>query len=203
LDLEKLNIFLEEYQSGIIAGLIVTVITLTLSKILKFFKNLKISSKYSGYIGYYYLYETSSTGNNKIVKYDVIIKKNFFGKLVIYVKNNTYSYSGNMFITERNLYLCYKGINHIEITNIVFHSPLHRNIKKIVGVICAISPIDEPVAKYCLLSSSKVSEEEILQKFEYLKDKQSGNLLKIPKDMSGYIDNLETDMLNKTYDINN
>ncbi len=147
--LEVISNFIEKYTTEVVGGLTVSVILLLFNYILIFIKNILITKQYSGYIGNYFLYKCSSTGIDKIIVSKLSIKTKF-GKLIVVVneESNIYKYSGIMYITERNLYINYEGVNHVEKVCMIFHSPLHRSIKKIIGVSCAISPIDEPTAKW-------------------------------------------------------
>ena len=199
---EIINIFIEKYTTEVVGGLTVAVILLAFNYILKFIKNIRTTKKHSGYIGNYYLYWYSSTGLDKIVSARLEVKTRF-GKLIVTVESDSkvYKYSGTMHITERNLYLNYEGINHIEKINLIFHSPLHKSIKKLIGVLSAISPIDEPIAQYCLLSDSEVTENIISNRFKKLQSDQKGHLLKVPRDNEMFFDNLNQEVLSSVYGI--
>ena len=69
-----INSFLDTYSTEVIGGLIVSVLLLGFNFISTFLKNFKTKRKYSGYIGDYYLYWYSTTGQNRIVFAKLSIK---------------------------------------------------------------------------------------------------------------------------------
>ena len=200
--LEIINSFIDTYTTEVVGGLTVAIILLLFNYISKFIKNLRISRKYGGYIGNYFLYSYSSTGLNKIVTSSLSIKTKL-GKLTVSVDDNSevYRYTGTMYITERNLYIDYEGVNHIERVSMIFHSPLHKDIKKLFGTSCSISPIDEPTAKYWILSDEEMLEEVIIEKLKMLESKQPEHILKVPRDIDMFFDNLNTNTLDSVYGI--
>lgn len=194
--LEKMN-FIDVYTPEILGGLIVAILLLVINHIYLFFKNYIVAKKYSGYIGQYLLYRYSATGLRKIIVQELTIKQKF-GKLKVYVNDNDiYKYMGTMFITERNLYINYEGVDHVEQMHLIFHSPLHRSIIELIGTSNLISPIDEPVASYCILSNSEISEEIVTEKFDKLLCGGRNTILKVPKDITLYFDNLAEVKLNE------
>jgi len=185
----NLNTFINTYTTEIIGGLLTAIILFSFVFIKDFIKNFKIRKKYAGYIGNYYLYKFSSTGLHTISIANLSIKSKL-GKLVLESTDSVYSYTGTMDITERNLYIHLFGIEHLEQIHMVFHSPLHRNIKRIIGTSIAISPIDEPIAKYCILSEEELSLDFAKKYLLELTKKQSSDVLRVEKDSSLYFDNL-------------
>ena len=184
------NTFINTYSTEIIGGLLTAIILFSFVFIKDFIINFKIRRKYSGYIGDYYLYEFSSTGLDTVFPKNLSIKSKL-GKLIIESTDPVYSYKGTMDITERNLYIHLFGIDHLEQVHFVFHSPLHRSIRKIIGTLIAISPIDEPIAKYCILSDEEISLDLAKKQLLELIEKQTSDVLKVKKDTSLYFDNLE------------
>lgn len=189
-----INTFIDTYTTEIVGGLLTAIFLLGFSYIKDTIKNLKIRQKYAGYIGSYYLYEFSSTGLDVVFTVPLSIKSKF-GKLVIESNDPVYSYVGKMDITERNLYMHLSGIEHLEQVHMVFHSPLHRSIKKIVGTLVAISPIDEPIAKYCILSDEEIPINIAKQYLLNLTSEQTSDVLKVKKDNLLYFDNLDKNEL--------
>lgn len=187
--LGKINLFINTYSTEVIGGLILTIIILVFDYLKKLIINLITTKKYYGYIGNYFLYSYSSTGVNKIVSSKLTIKSKF-GKLTVLVNDGVYQYKGILYITERNLYIYYTGIKHIEQIHLIFHSPLHKSIIKLIGTSNSISPIDEPVAKYCILSKSALTDEVVIQRFEELLSDKDKKILKVPKNNNLYFDNL-------------
>jgi len=181
---------MDTYTTEIIGGLLTAIIWLSFTLIKDFIKNFRIRKKYAGYMGEYYLYSSSSTGLNKTIFSKLIIKSNL-GKLIIKLDDDIYQYKGTIDITERNLYVQLYGITHLEQVHIVFHSPLHRTIKKLIGTQVAISPIDEPIAKYCILSDEEISLENAKKILLELTKKQTSDVLRVEKNSSLYFDNLE------------
>ena len=192
--MDFLNTFLDTYTTEIVGGLLASIIILLFTYIQKFLIDFKIKRKYSGYIGDYYLYEFSSTGLDTVFAQNLSIKSKL-GRLILESKDPVYSYTGTMDITERNLYIHLFGIDHLEQVHIVFHSPLHRSIKKLIGTLVAISPIDEPIAKYCILSDEEISLEDAKKYLLELTKKQTSDVLRVEKNSSLYFDNLEIEEL--------
>lgn len=186
----NVNIFLETYSTEIIGGLIVSILLLVFNFASDFLKNFKIRKKYSGYIGEYYLYSPSATGMDIIICTTLSIQS-ILGKLTLKASEGVYKYKGTMDITERNLYIHIKGVEHLEQVNMVFHSPLHRTIKKLIGTQVAISPIDEPIANYCILSEEEITEEVIREYLSQLGKLQRSSVLKVEKTNTLYFDNIE------------
>lgn len=198
-NMEYISIFIEKYTVGVVSGLIAAILILVLGHILRFIKNIKISKKYSGYIGKYYLYNYSLTGVDKVLTSKLCIKTKF-GKLIVRVQDGTYNYSGIMRITERGLYINYEGIEHIEQVNLIFYSPLYPSISHLIGIKSAISPIEEPVSTYCILSNIEMEEKTVIEKLLELSSKNSNPMLKVLRDNTLYFYNLDESNLKKYSD---
>ena len=95
-----------------------------------------------------------------------------------------------MTISERNLYITFDGVSHLEKLQIVFYSPLHRKIKNLVGVLSAVSVLAEPFACVCILSDKELSEDEIKEEFQKNGYNQKKSILKISQSNSIFYDNI-------------
>ena len=195
--MDIINNFLDTYSTEIIGGLLASIIVLLVGKLRDLEKNLHIRRIYSGYIGSYYLHSFASSGDDKITVYKVDIKASF-GKLIAIADGRTtvkgktiYSYKGSVDISERNIYINLNGVNHIEKIQLVFHSPLHRNIKNLVGAVSAITVIDEPFASICILSDKEIEEKEIKSEFEKLGVNYKNAMFKVPKDYTVFFGNID------------
>ena len=192
----NLNTFMDTYSTEIIGGLLTASILLSFNFIKDFIKNFKIRNTYSGYIGEYYLYNFTSSGIGTITITKLSIKSKW-GKLIIYANNeNIYHYIGEMTITERNLYINCNGVSHLEKLQLVFYSPLHREIKNLVGVLSAVSVLGEPFACVCILSDKDLSYDEVKEEFKRNGYSQKKSILKIAQNSSIFFDNIP--ILNQT-----
>lgn len=195
----SLDTFIDTYTPEVVGGLIVAILLLLFKSVPILIRNLKTRKKYSGYVGEYYIYYYSSTGVGKILTDNLVIKPSF-GRLVVALDSaQVYSYTGTMKVSERNIYITVHGENHIEQVHFVFHSPLHRYIRKLVGVELSISPIDDPVAKYCLLSDEPLSIESVREEFKKLDNYQQSKILRVPREMQLFFDNLDNESLKNVY----
>jgi len=187
-----MNTFMETYSTEIIGGLIVSFLLISSKKIVEVVKDYKIRKTYSGYIGDYFLYSFASSGEDSITITYLSIKARF-GKLIVSgcVNNNVYEYKGSMSISERNLYIKLTGINHLEQVQLIFHSPLHRKIKNLVGSLNAITVIDEPFASVCILSDKELSEKIIKSEFKKMGIDHKHSMFKVLKDYSLFFNNIE------------
>ena len=189
--LEAISSFIEVYSTEIIGGLIVSILLLTFRKISDFEKNIRITRIYSGYIGSYYLYSFASSGDDKIIISNLIIKPKF-GKLrVIADGQGVYKYKGEMYISERNIYINLIGINHEERVQLIFHSPLNRQIKNLVGSLNAITVIDEPYSCLCILSDKEISESNIKNQLVEMGVDNKNSMFVIPKTYSLFFNNID------------
>ena len=190
--LDVVNTFIDKYTTEVVGGLTVMVITLALNYILKFIKNIKTTKKYSGYIGNYFIYSYSTIVNENKISRSTLSIKSKFGRLVVKENNaGVYDYIGSVFITERNIYILLKGVNHTEWVQYVFYSPLHRKIKKLVGLYSAVSVIDEPFSGVCIFSDIELTEEKILNEFKNNGFLYENSILRIEKKSSIYYDNID------------
>ena len=195
--------FLNMYSTEVIGGLIVSVLLLVFNYFSEFIKNFQVKRKYSGYIGDYYLYWYSTTGQNKIISAELSIKSKF-GKLnIIANEGNIYKYKGTISINERNIYITLFGIEQLIEFHVVFYSPLHKVIQKLVGTASTISGIDEPVALLCILSAEKLNESQVKKDFKKLDNTNTNFLLKIKKDNSLLFDNISKENYKKIYNKTN
>ena len=186
----NLNTLIDTYTTEIIGGLLTAIILLSFGFIKDFIKNLKIRKAYSGYIGKYYLYNFTSAGIDTITTTKLSIQPKL-GKLIAYANNeNIYHYVGEMTISERNLYITYDGVSHLEKLQLVFYSPLHRKIKNLVGVLSAVSIIGEPFACVCILSDKALSDDEVKEEFKKNGYTQKKSILKISQNNSIFYDNI-------------
>jgi len=186
----NLNTFIDTYTTEIVGGLLTAIILLSFGFIKDFIKNFQIRNKYSGYIGEYYLYNFTSSGVNTTTHTKLSIKPKW-GKLIAYANNeDIYKYIGEMTISERNLYITFDGVSHLEKLQIVFYSPLHRKIKNLVGVLSAVSVLAEPFACVCILSDKELSEDEIKEEFQKNGYNQKKSILKISQSNSIFYDNI-------------
>ena len=186
----NLNTFMDTYTTEIIGGLLTATILLSFGFIKDFIKNFKIRKTYSGYIGEYYLYNFTSSGMDTITTTKLSIKPKW-GKLITYANNeNIYHYIGEMTITERNLYITYDGVSHLEKLQLVFYSPLHREIKNLVGVLSAVSVLGEPFACVCILSDKDLSDGEVKEEFQKNGYTQKKSILKVSLNNSIFYDNI-------------
>jgi len=189
--LETINSFIKVYSTEIIGGLIVSIILLTFRKISDFVKNIRITRIYSGYIGSYYLYSFASSGEDKIIISNLIIKPKL-GKLrVIADSQGVYKYRGEMHISERNIYINLIGVNHEERVQLIFHSPLNRQIKNLVGSLNAITVIDEPYSCLCILSDKEISEFNIRNQLIEMGVNNKNSMFIIPKTYSLFFNNID------------
>ena len=184
--------FFNTYTTEVIGGLLVAILILIFEKMVSFFQNIKIKNMYSGYIGDYYLYSFSSSGEDIITITNLSIQTHW-GKLIAKANiGDIYQYTGTMYITERNLYINLKGVNHLEQVQLIFHSPLHRKIKNMVGALNAISVIDEPFSSICILSDKKISEDDIKKEFSKIGITYKNSMFKVSKNSSLFFNNIET-----------
>jgi len=92
--MDYFNVFLEDYSTEIIGGLIVSLLLLVSNSLQKFLKNFVLSKKYSGYIGEYYMYSFASSGEDKITCTPISIQMRL-GKLAISAESaGVYKYKG-------------------------------------------------------------------------------------------------------------
>jgi len=186
----NLNTFIDTYTTEIIGGLLTAIILLSMNLIKNFLINFKVRKMYSGYIGEYYLYNFTSAGVDTITKTKVSIVAKW-GKLITYANNeDIYKYKGEMTISERNLYITYEGVYHLEKLQIIFYSPLHRKIKNLVGVLSAVSVLAEPFACVCILSDKELTEDEVKEEFKKNGYNQKKSILKISQNNSIFYDNI-------------
>ena len=196
-----MNSFLDTYSTEVIGGLIVWILVLLFNSFSVFMKNFQIKRRYSKYIGDYYLYWYSTTGQDRIVSATLSVKSKF-GKLYITAnEGNIYRYTGNMTINERNIYINLLGIEQLIEFNTVFYSPLHKTIQKLVGVCSTISAIDEPVSFFCILSDEKLDDMQVKSYFQKLDITNKNSLLKVKKDYSLLFDNITKKDFEKLYNI--
>ena len=185
------NNIVQTYSTEIIGGLIASLLWLLFGKISNFIKNIRIAKKYSGYIGDYYIYSFASSGEDRITTTKLSIKTKF-RKLFVTANNGVvYNYTGEMYITDLNIYIMLDGLDHKEKVLIIFYSPLHREIKNLVGSINAVSVINEPFSSICILSDKDLPEEKIKEKLEKNGVDYKNSMFKVSKNYSIYFDNIE------------
>lgn len=197
--LPSIDTFIDTYTPEVVGGLLVAILLLLLRSLSVLVNNWKTRRKYAGYVGEYYIYSYSSTGVGKIVTDGLIIKPSLGRLVVVLGSAQVYSYTGTMEVSERNIYVTVHGENHTEQVHFIFHSPLHRYIRKLVGVELAISPIDEPAAKYCLLSDEPMPIELVEKEFERLDNYNRSKILCVSRDMHLFFDNLDDELLGNMY----
>ena len=185
----RLNDFMDIYTTEIIGGLLTAIILLSFGFIKDFIKNFKTKKKYAGYIGEYYIYNFHPASKN-ITNMKISIKPKW-GKLILYANNeNIYEYTGEMTVNERNLYMRYDGIHHFEKIQINFYSPLHREIKKLVGILTAVSVVAEPFSSICILTDKELTDNEIKKELKRNGYIHKNSILQVAQSNSIFYDNI-------------
>ena len=187
----NLNTFMDTYSTEIIGGLLTASILLSFNFIKDFIKNFKNKKLYAGYIGEYYIYNFTPAGKN--ISSKIISIKSKFGKLIVYANNeDIYKYKGEMTINERNLYIRYDGVYHFEKVQINFYSPLHREMKSLVGVLTAVSILAEPFACICILTDKELSENEAKKELKRNGYNLDNSIIKVSQNKSIFYDNISS-----------
>lgn len=186
--MEILETAINQYAVEIIIGLLVSLIFAVSKSTVTFFRDLIVSTRYSGYKGTYYIYSFSTTGADWFVCNTIQIKFRL-GKLIVRGVEAEFKFKGETSINERNIYINLRGIHHVEEQHYIFFTPLHKVIKRLWGIQSCISVIDEPVARICLLSNIPLEEDMLRLEFQRVAQKQKHTLLKIMKDNAVYKDN--------------
>jgi len=188
-----MNSFLDTYSTEVIGGLIVSVLLLLFNFFSVFIKNFQMKKKYAAYIGDYYLYWYSTTGQNRIVSATLSVKSKLGKLYVVANEGNIYKYKGTMSINERNIYINFFGVEQLIEFHIVFYSPLQKTIHKLVGIASTISAIDEPVGFFCILSDKELNDIQVKKDLKKLDITNKNSLLKIKRDYSLLFDNISED----------
>jgi hypothetical protein len=186
MDMQQL---INQYAIEIIIALVIPLLLFVSRRVAMIYHDLVFSKKYAGYIGTYYIYAFSTTGEDRIVCNKITISFRL-GKLRISGDEEVFRYAGDISVNEKNIYFHLYGLEHSEEQLYVFVNPIHRNIRKLWGIQGCISVIDEPVARICLLSQDPLADTVVRQEIAQMTSKQYGHMLKILRDSRVYRDNL-------------
>lgn len=146
------------------------------------------TSIFKNYIGNYYLYCPSTKHDGDFTAGRLSIEL-LNGLLIVSDKYIDFEYHGKATVSDQNIYLELEGKDHFEKILCIFNNPLHRNIRKLWGVLCAISVIWEPFTAICLLTEDCLDSSTVQKEFDtqnFMKEKFS---FKIARDISLYTDN--------------
>ncbi len=181
---------LSDYTISIIGGIIVSIIIFSVSKVFAFFKRFPLEKKYKGYIGKYYIYMFQSIENKVFINLKINISVKY-GKLYVEAQNeDIFFYTGTIIINERNIYIDLIGKNHSERMLLVFYSPLHKTVRKLIGVCTGITTIDEPFSSVCILSDERLTHRYLNNQFSNFNVKYKHGMLLVEKDLSLFENNI-------------
>lgn len=173
IDTEQIiNILKDDYSKEIIVAIVSGIFILVVQFLYKYIKNKITFNKYKGYIGNYYTYTVSTKKSRTISCYEYIIKFRL-GKLVYASKNKDLKYKGEVFITDKNIYLYGCGFDHEEYTQMIFHKPLNNKLTISIGIFSGVSVLNEPSSKLILITNKKIENieaEKILKNYDYINE---------------------------------
>jgi hypothetical protein len=165
-----IDILKNDYSKEIIVAFSSGVLIFVAQLLYKYIKNTMVYKKYRGYIGNYYTYTVSTKKSRTISCYEYRVKFRF-GKLIYISKNKGLKYTGEVLVTDKNIYLYGGGIEHDEYTQMIFHKPLNNKLTTSVGIFSGVSVLNEPTSKLILIMNEKIDTteaERILKNYKYI-----------------------------------
>ena len=159
-----IQFLLNDYSKEFIVTIISGILLLTGQFLYKYIKNKLKYKQYSGYIGTYYTYTISTKESRHITSYSYKIKYRL-GKLIFVSTDKSLKYDGEVLITDKNIYLYSKGLEHEEYIHMIFHKPLNNKLTFSMGVMSGISILNEPTSKVIIISNKKLENNDVEEFF--------------------------------------
>ena len=146
---------------------------------------------YKNYIGIYYLYFPSSKNDGSFTNSRLSVEL-VNGELTVTEKHSGgFEYHGKVIVSDQNLYLELDGKYHFEKVLHIFNNPLHRNIRKLWGVLSGVSVISEPFTTVCLLTEERLDDSTLQREFDNAHIVKGSYSFKVSRDITLYTDNEE------------